>query len=200
MSLNTFKFESLKGAEAKKFIQPLAELRIEVFREFPYLYDGTFEYEKKYLERYFASKNACVVILKNEEEIIGASTAIYLPDEDPMISQALARFYDPHSFVYFGESIIKKAYRGQGFGKKFFELREEFARSIQGVKWTGFCAVIRDSQDTRRPKEYFSPEALWLKQSYKKVEGLFAEIAWKELDEEKESPKKLQFWTKELSR
>ena len=40
----TLKTETGRGIE--KYLHDLAKLRIEVFREFPYLYDGSPEYEK----------------------------------------------------------------------------------------------------------------------------------------------------------
>jgi hypothetical protein len=39
-------------AELAARMNDVARLRITVFREFPYLYDGNFDYEKKYLASY----------------------------------------------------------------------------------------------------------------------------------------------------
>ena len=36
--------------ELRPFLKDLARLRMEVFHDFPYLYDGTAEYEEKSLE------------------------------------------------------------------------------------------------------------------------------------------------------
>ena len=53
MSKN-IRIERKSGAALIEHISDLASLRIEVFRDFPYLYDGDFEYEKKYLQTYIA--------------------------------------------------------------------------------------------------------------------------------------------------
>lgn len=45
MSKN-IRIERKSGAALIEHISDLASLRIEVFRDFPYLYDGDFEYEK----------------------------------------------------------------------------------------------------------------------------------------------------------
>lgn len=42
----TFSFVKKSGAEVESLLQDLAELRIEVFRSFPYLYEGSLDYEK----------------------------------------------------------------------------------------------------------------------------------------------------------
>lgn len=191
------KLESLYGSSAKRILNDLAKLRIEVFHEFPYLYEGSLDYEKKYLERYFSTEKSLVLALWDKGQLVGASTAIHLPEEDPSIRDAVAKFYDPAQFVYFGESIISQAYRGMGYGKLFFEHRENFAKSLS-ARWVGFCAVIRDPNDIRRPSTYFSPESLWLKLGYEKIPGLTTEISWIEKGEDVESPKKLQFWTKSI--
>jgi GNAT superfamily N-acetyltransferase len=192
--------EVLQGNEAKKHLHEIATLRMQVFAEFPYLYDGDLDYEKKYLDRYFSSQNSLVVCLWDEKSLVGASTAIHLPEEAPMIRSAFEKFkkFPLSEVVYFGESILNKKYRGLGYGKKFFEEREKFAKSIKGVFYTSFCAVIREINDPRRPKDYFSPDILWKKLNYAPVPGLKCTLEWKEHSEEKDTPKELQFWIKKI--
>ena len=43
---------SLKGKQILDHIDKLAQLRIAIFKEYPYLYDGNFLYEQKYLKTY----------------------------------------------------------------------------------------------------------------------------------------------------
>ena len=40
--------ESVRGREIKNYLDDIASLRINVFKEFPYLYDGCINYERKY--------------------------------------------------------------------------------------------------------------------------------------------------------
>ena len=49
-------FLLLKDKEIASYRDEIAKLRIEIFRDFPYLYDGDFEYEKKYLKVYEESQ------------------------------------------------------------------------------------------------------------------------------------------------
>ncbi len=48
----SYNFQVLQKEELAACIDDLADLRISVFREYPYLYDGNLEYEKKYLKQY----------------------------------------------------------------------------------------------------------------------------------------------------
>ena len=46
------KVERLSGEGLRARLDDLARLRIEVFRAWPYLYEGTLDYERHYLPRY----------------------------------------------------------------------------------------------------------------------------------------------------
>ena len=52
----------------------LAELRIRVFRDFPYLYDSTAEYEARYGAAFAASKDAVIVAALDGDRLVGCDT------------------------------------------------------------------------------------------------------------------------------
>lgn len=43
---------TLTGKEIGDALDDLAALRVKVFREWPYLYEGSLDYERNYLRRY----------------------------------------------------------------------------------------------------------------------------------------------------
>ena len=51
----TVRVATLAGRELAQGLPALARLRIAVFRDWPYLYDGTLTYEEKYLARFAAA-------------------------------------------------------------------------------------------------------------------------------------------------
>jgi hypothetical protein len=55
----------LVGEEMKAVLPDLARLRIIVFRDWPYLYDGTLEYEQEYLAKLAAATGAVCVIARD---------------------------------------------------------------------------------------------------------------------------------------
>ena len=57
--------KSLVGEEIKAVLPDLARLRIIVFRDWPYLYDGTLEYEQEYLAKLAAAKGAVCVVARD---------------------------------------------------------------------------------------------------------------------------------------
>ena len=49
--------EAVTGPALKDVLPDLARLRIAVFRDWPYLYDGSEDYEREYLAKFIAGKN-----------------------------------------------------------------------------------------------------------------------------------------------
>ena len=52
---------ALTGSALVQGLPALARLRIEVFRSFPYLYDGTLAYETRYLQTFAEAEGAVIV-------------------------------------------------------------------------------------------------------------------------------------------
>jgi hypothetical protein len=80
--MDEFRITTYTGKSAQPFLGEIARLRIAVFREFPYLYDGTLEYEMDYLEEYVSSERSLTVLAEYGDDIVGASTGIPLADAD----------------------------------------------------------------------------------------------------------------------
>ena len=57
----TIEVLTLTGAAFEAALDDVARLRIEVFRHWPYLYDGDMDYERRYLSRYCGSGGAVLV-------------------------------------------------------------------------------------------------------------------------------------------
>lgn len=190
--------ETLAGAAVEPAIADLARLRITVFRDFPYLYDGDLDYERKYLRKFADLPESTMVVARDGSAIVGASTALPMPKAgDDVIRPFLAAALDPAQYYYFGESVLLSAYRGQGIGVAFFSHREERARAL-GFRHATFCAVDRPAGHPRRPQGYVPLDAFWTHRGYVRRADLQATFDWKEIGETGESPKTLTFWVKTL--
>lgn len=196
---STIKVVSLTGAELVAVLPALAELRITVFRDFPYLYDGTLAYEEAYLARFAAARGAVCVTAFDGEAIVGASTA------SPMVEHAAefsapfaAQGYDIAKLFYLSESVLLRDYRGHGLGHAFFDGREAQARGMGGFTHTAFSSVLRPVGHPLRPVGYQPLDGFWLKRGYAKAEGIVASYPWKDIDQPAETPHQMQFWIKAL--
>jgi GNAT superfamily N-acetyltransferase len=188
----------LGGPAARPHAAALADLRIAVFREFPYLYDGSRDYEVRYLETYFQCPEAVCVLVFAAGALIGASTGLPLaaawPEfQRPFETQGIAL----DAVFYFGESILLPAWRGQGLGHRFFEAREAWARRLGGFSRFAFCAVERPPDHPGRPHGYHPHDRFWTGRGYRRHPELRAALAWPDLGEATPSEKSLTFWMRE---
>lgn len=201
MSKVSWRIETLRGGDAIRYLKDLAELRIRVFRDFPYLYDGDFEYEKKYLNTYFSCPESFVALCRVEDRIVGAATAIPMKyEEESFKSPFLRDGLDPSKICYFGESVLLPEYRGLGIGKAFMKARIDFAHSYPEVQYAVFCAVVRDADHPKQPIGYRPLNSFWEGMGFKMLPGMETKYSWKEIGESQESEKKMQFWINELRR
>ncbi len=188
----------LKGNEILPFIADLAKLRIEIFRNYPYLYEGDLEYENNYLTTYVSCPESIMILVLENDHIVGASTAIPLEFETaqcqkPFIDQGM----NIQNIFYLGESVLLPEYRGRNIYRHFFHERE-LAATEYGCHATTFCAIERSPNDSRRPKNYVTLDKIWEHFGYKKYPELCAYYEWKEIGEKTISNKPLIFWLKNL--
>ena len=189
----------LSGAALKQYIPELASLRIEVFRDFPYLYDGDTEYEAKYLQTYIQCPESVIVLAFDGDKVVGASTGIPLKFEtDEVKAPFLKAGLDINKIFYCGESVLISQYRGKGAGVAFFDHREDHARELGGYDFSCFCGVQRPDDHPRRPAGYKPLDNFWRKRGYEKHPELQTTFSWKEIGEDHESPKPMTFWMKPL--
>ena len=187
------------GDALHDYLDAVAQLRISVFRDFPYLYQGSMDYERRYLQTYARCPQAVVVIAFDGDRVVGASTGIPLVfEEDNFKRPFVTRGYDPAQVFYCAESVLLPDYRGQGAGVRFFAQREAHARALGGLRWSAFCAVIRPRTHPLRPATYQPLDAFWTRRGYRSQPDMRATYSWKDLDQPAETSKQLSFWLKSL--
>lgn len=179
--------------------EAVAALRIEIFRSYPYLYDGDLEYEARYLEAYDRSPDAVWVLARQGGALVGVSTGLPLAAEDASFAEPFVRRgIDPEVVFYFGESVLRPALRGQGLGHRFFDEREGHARALGRFELTAFAAVDRPADHPRRPADYRDLGPFWQRRGYSRRDDMKFRLAWKELDEAEESDKTMTYWLRPL--
>ncbi len=198
--LPPLRFEVLRGAALRPWLDQAARLRIAVFREWPYLYAGDATSERRYLADYAASPGAAVVAaIAGGAEVVGLATCQPMAEaNDAVRAPFLAHGLDPARFCYFGESVLLPEWRGRGAGVRFFAEREAHARDALGLDHAAFCAVQRDPADPRRPPDYTPLDGFWRRRGYTPHPELRCVFTWREVGQEAETPHELAFWLKPL--
>lgn len=190
--------ERLTGVDLAKALDDVARLRIEVFRAWPYLYDGDEAYERHYLQTYRESENAILVAAFDGDRLVGASTGTPMEDHAEDFAAAFdGQDIDLKDIFYCAESVLLPGYRGRGIGHAFFDAREAHARAM-GRRYVAFCGVVRPAEHPLKPEQYQPLDPFWRKRGYAPVKGAVAQFRWKDIDQPEETEHPLQFWMRAL--
>lgn len=189
-----------RGAGIAPWLDAVAALRVAVFRDWPYLYEGQQAYEREYLAAYADSPDSVLVLARDGDQVVGASTGLPLVDDSaefqqPFLQSAIA----PARVFYFGESVLLPAWRGRGVGHAFFDAREAHARALARFDYTAFAAVDRASDDPRQPPAHRGNDAFWHKRGYARQPGMTMQLPWHEIGRG-HIPHDLTFWLRPLER
>ncbi|MEC7762562.1 MAG: GNAT family N-acetyltransferase [Pseudomonadota bacterium] len=192
------RFAPLTGPDLEAHLTDVARLRIAVFRDWPYLYEGDLAYEEGYLQSYRDGASAIVVGAFDGDRLVGAATGSMLTEHADAFGDALAGTdIDMDQVFYCAESVLLPQYRGQGAGHAFFDLREAHARAL-GARYAAFCAVVRPEDHPARPEDYVPLDGFWRKRGYEKLDGAVAHFSWLDVGKGAEDDKPLQVWLREL--
>jgi GNAT superfamily N-acetyltransferase len=195
----TLQIETLDGTALSAVLDDLARLRITVFREWPYLYDGTMANEQRYMEKFAATAGAVIVTARDGDHVVGCATAVPLLGHEPEFAEPFLKArMAPERIFYFGESVLLPAYRGRGIGHSFFDHREAAARKVAGVTHTAFCGVMRPPDHPAQPPFFVPLDQFWTKRGYTKVPSLVATYSWLDVGTTERSAKPMQFWMRAL--
>lgn len=192
-------FLNFQGVEIQGQFEALAALRIRVFRDFPYLYEGHLDYEREYLKTYSNAPKAFLMGAFYRKNMVGATTCIPLEDETEEVKKPfLDAGMNVGEIFYFGESILLPEYRGLGIGNRFFDAREAHAASFGTYKFTCFCAVQRSADHPARPADYQPLDPFWTKRGYRRVPELVSQFEWLDIGERQPSSKPMVYWMRPI--
>jgi len=129
------RFETLKSEDHSKILPALARLSIEIFREYPFCYDGDFDFEMHDLSTYVESPDARIFLALDGNSVVGFTTCKplrYAPEsvKAPLIQGKVS----VDEVLYLGESTLKPEFRGRGIGKHFLSSGKNMLERSWGSK------------------------------------------------------------------
>ncbi len=194
----TLNYDVLTGDAVTDALDDLARLRIDVFAAWPYLYDGSLDYERGYVATYRDAPNSILVAAKSGDKIVGAATGTPMEDHASDFADAFASTGIALTDIFYcAESVLLPDYRGQGAGHVFFDKREAKARAL-GRKYIAFCSVMRPADHPARPADYRPLDGFWSARGYAPLDGVIAHFEWPDIGADGPTKKPLQFWMKSL--
>ena len=194
----TIRYQTLRGAAIREQLQPLATLRLTVFRDWPYLYDGTPDEERQYLETYASCSESLAVLAWDGSRCVGATTALPLRHAAVAMQKPFEQAgLELDATLYFGESVVLTSHRGRGIGVAFFEQREAHALAL-GLRQCAFCAVDRPVTHPLKPENHVPNDAFWMRRGYHRQPELSCSFDWLDRGELKPTTHTLTYWLRIL--
>lgn len=188
----------LCGASAAAGCAALADLRLEIFREYPYLYDGCREKELVYVRSYSEAPDACLLTATVAGAVVGAASGMPLVHADEQLRLAIvAAGLDPAALYYVGELLLLPAYRGAQLGTQLFARLESRVRALHRYGGIVCATVVRPADHPLRPAGYLPIARFMARHDFRLLAGARVTFSWQELDGvRRDHP--LQLWLKEL--
>lgn len=173
----------LEGAQINPYLKDIVELMLAVYREPPYLYEGTMEEYLPLVQTYADSKQGIAALLFDEKKLIGVAAGAPLKDVNP-------KWHDPfknddmEKIFYIGDEVLLSDYRGKRLGSQLFDtLVNSIPSSLETI---AFSRIEEKSplNDALKARGFIErPEKTVI-------------IPWREIgSNEEEVPHKLIFWT-----
>ncbi len=179
--ISTARIDVFRGPDVLPYLEAVAQLRLRVFRDWPYLYEGALDDELGYLAAYAASAGSVFALARDGDAVVGASTGLPLLDDGLAIRKPFVEAgRDPAQVFYLGESVLLPEYRGRGIGHAFFDARHAHARKLERFALTAFCSVDRAQDDPRRPPDYRANDVFWHTRGYERQPGMTIHLDWHE--------------------
>lgn len=198
--MSEFSFKQVYGPEINEHLDDISRIRITVFREWPYLYEGSPEYEADYLSVYVKHPRALCILCYHGQSLVGVSTLMPLAGEHYDLQKPVADYgFDVSRLFYYSESCMLPEFRGRGIYREFFRRREEHVRSYKGdYDRVCFCSVVRPENHPFKPVNHNPLDDVWRRYGFEKVSGLQMSFLWTDVGNREETRKALDVWMKEL--
>lgn len=189
----------LYGEQIRPYIRELARLCLDVYREWPYLYEGSEAECIEYVEeRYVKKPDSVVCIALEGKTLIGAVMGLPLCHA-PQHYLACYNEKDQEGVFYWGELAVYPKYRNLKIAKEMYTTMGKAVIASGKYKAMAFCEVIRSAEfKYPMPGNYVGHGTLWNALGFEKKENLTCQGKWKLVGEQEESSQLMVYWWKQL--
>ncbi len=197
------RYELFFGNEIEPYIPLVSQMRIEEFKNYPYLYQGNMKYEAEYLKGFTREPRACLIAAFQKNLVVGFTTGMPLKSEVDILSEIETKFNEKNlsaaTYYYFGEFIVLKEARSKGIAG---EMERQISKLAKNWKYENTClaTVVRQNDHPSKPKNFVSCDNVWFNLGYEKL-NLDIEYHWPMLTKNndiEDCKNVLEFWAKKL--
>ncbi|QLH36622.1 MAG: hypothetical protein HWD61_11200 [Parachlamydiaceae bacterium] len=192
--------KSFEGKEILPYVKEITELCLIIYKEYPFLYEGTEAEYLPFIEYYAQSDQSIACIVFDHARPVGVAIGMPLhlmrekyqtPFSNLCPNEILSEFF------YLGEFLLLHEYRGQNLGKQMYL---EFERLIQNKdqKNICFCSIDETLTFTPPPLNYHPLEEFWCHLGYQKCKEMTFSIDWRNISESQDSSHPMIYWIKKI--
>lgn len=203
MAAESLSVKTLRGKSIAPYLHNITDLCVQIYKEYPYLYEGTSEEYFPFIEYYAQSENGIACLLFDKDRPVGV--AIGMPINE-MREKYKGPFMNarPHEnlgeIFYLGEYLLLKDYRGKGLGKEIYLEFERSVKKNQNMKKICFCKIDESNQTNLEIENYKPLDGFWVKNGFKKCDDITVSVDWQNVGELNDSPHILIYWLKPFSK
>ncbi len=197
----TLHYKTFIGDQIRPHIEEIAAAGIEGFRSYPYLYVGSLDYERSYLEGYCQDPHALLICVLNNNKIAALATSLPLSSNSHIVAGGPSLFRthgeDPLAFYYYAEIIVRPLYRRAGIAKEIYRLRKNHANSL-GLRSLCLAVVERAKNHPLCPADHIISEPIWMRDGFSPTDMTFV-YNWPTIQANgtvADQENVMRFWTK----
>ncbi|MGE0009567.1 MAG: GNAT family N-acetyltransferase [Candidatus Babeliales bacterium] len=193
------------GKECNALTLFVAQCRVDLFKGYPYLYEGTVEEGVHSMSAFMEYPHAALAVAYYNNEPVAYITGNSLVAEMERYFKDYLQVFknysiDPQDHYYLPDVIVTPAHRGRGLIKHMLEVIEAYACKLGYA----YATLATESHATHplKPAEYRELDPLWSKHGFTKT-NLMLSFSWE--TEQPDGSSKMQdhelsYWLKKLSK
>ena len=194
--------KTLLGQEILSHIREISDITMNVFKEYPYLYEGTEQEQWEYVDkRYCKQPNSVVCMASREGRLVGVVMGVPMNQaplkyQTPFLNQGI----DLSKLFYIGEMTILQGHRQTGVRQKLCEELKSHILKKGFYECITFCEIVRPHDDPKRPKNYHDHDRAWESLGFVKDNTRKTVSAWNENGGTQEIDHTMVYWLLDLKK
>lgn len=191
--------ETFQGKDIAVHSQEIVNLCNQIYREYPYFYNGDDAEYTAYLKTYSQSENAVITLAFDGDIVVGLAAGIPMTDTREFYQQTLKDHrFDLLSIFYLGEFGLHPAYKDQGIEEAMYQTIEDFARHDGRFKAVYVWELDKPADSELKPAGFLPRDDFWENLGFKKHPRLEFEILWTNIGDDVESSHRAVYSIKNL--
>lgn len=192
----------LMGDAIQEIIPFVITQRIDQYREYPYLYEGSIEEETESLRIFAQLPQSAVAVAYHEDKPVGFITGTPLIGYGHHFEGSIQAFENdgknPKDYYYFADVLILPEHQGKSLATRLFEIFEAHCRNL-GFPYISFVSESH-AEHPLKPADYKEVDLIWQHFGYQKT-NIVIYISWNTIqsnDPSQDQAHELPYWIKML--